>query len=126
MHAAALLLLLPLLAAPKPARTPAKPSAVTPGAGGPNDLRPALAALKAADGVHVVHALSDGSKLVVALEGGKSKTWALDPARGTPEGVILFDRSPNPKDKSACALLLARAHLTEAYTIPCKLAPPVK
>lgn len=94
----------------------------------PNDLRPALKALKAAnatDGPQDVTVLADGSRIVLTLAGGKPVAWTLAAAKNTPEAAINYDRAPNPKDKHQCALLVARAAFTVEYVIDCAFVPPL-
>jgi hypothetical protein len=123
LFASALLLSPPATASASPA---GKPAAGRPVARDPFDLRPELRALVQAtqSGHVIVRTLDDGSRLTVNLADGKVTGWFLEPAKGTPEGVFNYDRSPNPKDKRECAVLLARSAFTTAYAVDCAHLPP--
>ena len=115
------------LATPATLAAPARPARSAPVVQ-PNDLRPALKALKAAkatDGPQDVSVLADGSRLVLTLAAGKPVSWTLAPAKGTPDAAINYDRALNPKDKHQCALLVARAAFTVEYVIDCAFVPPL-
>lgn len=114
----------------KVARSASAPASdVSPVVSPGRDLRPALRAmnLKALnDGRHPLYTFEDGATLGLVTRGGAVISWYHLPARGSSEGVVLFDRAPDPRDKRRCTALVARGYLTLDFAVDCAALPPVR